>query len=271
MAETRSFGEGVDRLISVVVPVYNEAENVLPLLEALRRDVGEPHETLIVYDFDEDTTLPAARAFAPSYPELHLVKNAMGPGVINAIKTGFEHSSGDVVMVTMADLSDDTTQITELATRVRDGAAVAVASRYMPGGAQVGGPPVKRTLSRLAGVSLRWLTRVGTHDATNNYKAYSRALLDRVEIESTSGFELALELTTKAHLAGLPIVEIPTMWRDRTAGDSRFKVLKWLPAYLRWYLLCLAGSWTGKARRARKAGSGELKSSPPRSAGLSKG
>lgn len=251
MGEDRSEQRGNDRLISLVVPVYNEAENIVPLLESLKDNVVDDHETLIVYDFPEDTTIPPAREFAADYPELRLVMNEIGPGVLNAIRSGIEQSIGDVVIVTMADLSDDTTQIGELASRVRQGAGVAAGSRYMKGGSQVGGPPVKSFLSRMAGLSLRWLTGIGTHDATNNFKAYSRQLLDEVEIESSSGFELGLELTAKAHLLGHDIVEIPTTWRDRTAGESRFQVFKWMPSYLRWYLLCLIGSWMGQARRAR--------------------
>lgn len=254
--------------LSLVVPVYNEAENILPLLETLRANLTLRHETLVVYDFDEDTTLPPARSFGASYPQLRLVKNEIGPGVLNAIKAGMAGSRGDVVMVTMADLSDDTSQIEELASMVRDGAGVAVASRYMSGGAQVGGPLIKSTLSRLAGLSLYWLTDLSTHDPTNNFKAYSRSFLDGLEIESTSGFELGLELTTKAHLSGLEVVEIPTTWRDRTAGESRFKIVKWMPGYLRWYLRCLFGSWTGQARRARAAA---VKSPRRRPAGVSRG
>lgn len=252
MGDPRPNPAGDDRLISLVVPVYNEADNILPLLNALRNDIGKDHETLIVYDFPEDTTVPPAREFAAEYPELQLVMNQIGPGVLNAIRSGIQQSRGDVVVVTMADLSDDTSQIGELADLVRDGAGVAVGSRYMSGGQQLGGPPVKSFLSRMAGLSLHWLTGIGTHDATNNFKAYSRELVNEVEIESTSGFELGLELTTKAHLLGYDIAEIPTTWRDRTAGESRFQVMKWMPSYLKWYLRCLLGSWAGQARRARK-------------------
>ena len=74
-----------------------------------------------------------------------------------------------------------------------------------------------------------------THDPTNNFKLYSGTLLESVTIESTGGFELALELTVKAHLAGLRVAEVPTPWRDRTAGQSRFQLWQWLPHYLQWY------------------------------------
>ena len=122
----------------------------------------------------------------------------------------------------------------------------------MAGGHQIGGPALKSTLSRAGGLSLHWLTGLRTHDATNNFKAYSRALVDEVDVESISGFELGLEMATKAHLGGHRIEEIPTTWQDRAAGESRFHVMKWLPSYLRWYLVCIAGSWSGRAFRARK-------------------
>ncbi len=72
----------------------------------------------------------------------------------------------------------------------------------MRGGRQVGGPPLKRLLSRTAGLTLHWFAGVPTHDPTNNFKLYSRRFLDSVTIESTAGFELALELTVKATLDG---------------------------------------------------------------------
>lgn len=243
--------DDTEELISLVIPVYNEADNILPLLERLSSNVKGPHETLLVYDFEEDTTIPPARHFSKRYAQLRLVHNTIAPGVLNALRAGIAAANGDVVVVTMADLSDDVTQIDEMAGYIHDGAGLVAASRYMRGGHQVGGPPVKRFLSRMAGLSLHWLTRIDTHDATNNFKAYARELLDEVNIESTSGFELGLELTTKAHLLGYDIAEIPTTWRDRSAGESRFRVLKWMPGYLRWYLRCVVGSWAGRRRKAR--------------------
>ena len=272
MADSQTSPDGAhSRLISIVVPVFNEADNILPLLEALRSSIVSPHETLVVYDFNEDSTLPPARRFGEQYPPLRLVKNTIGPGVLNAITTGMGSSKGDVVVVTMADLSDDLSQVETMAHQIREGSGVVAGSRYIRGGRQIGGPPIKRLLSRLAGLSLRWLTRIGTHDATNNFKAYSRDLIDEVEIESDGGFELGLELTTKAHLAGYRIEEIPTTWRDRTAGESRFHVVKWMPGYLRWYLRCIAGTWTGMARRARRQRLNALRSSSHRSADVSRG
>jgi hypothetical protein len=94
----------------------------------------------------------------------------------------------------------------------------------------------------LAGVSLHYLTGIPTHDVTNNFKLYDKSLLDEIPIQSTGGFEIAMEVTVKAFKKGCPICEIPTIWRDRTAGASRFKVWKWAPHYLRWYLYAVMPS-----------------------------
>lgn len=115
----------------------------------------------------------------------------------------------------------------------------------MKGGQQLGGPFLKTMLSRLAGVSAFYLTGIPTHDITNSYRMYSKALLDQIKIESQGGFEIGLEITVKAYLKGLKICEIPTIWRDREAGKSNFKLAQWLPRYLHWYGCLLAGKWLG--------------------------
>lgn len=237
-------------LISLVIPVYNEAENVDALLDAVESKIHSDHEALLVYDFDEDSTIPVIRTRQTTNPKLRLVRNDRGPGVLNAIKTGFETATGDVVCVVMADLSDDVGQIDHLARMVRTGATVAVASRYMRGGRQVGGPLLKNLMSRTAGLTLHFLTGIRTHDPTNNFKAYSADFIRETPVESDSGFEVALEMTTKAHLRGGEIAEIPTTWTDRVAGDSRFDLVNWTTSYLRWYLACIVGTWTGQRRRA---------------------
>jgi glycosyltransferase involved in cell wall biosynthesis len=232
-------------MISLVVPVFNEADNIVPFLRDVEAAVGEPHEVLIVYDFPEDTTLPAVAAMQPPCPNVRLVHNTLGRGVLNALKAGFQASRGDVVIVMMADRSDEPRDVAIMAQRVREGTDVVAGSRYCPGGAQEGGPLLKRTLSRLAGVSLYWLAGLPTRDATNNFRAYSRRVIEQIPIEGTASFAVALELTLKAHWRGWKIAEVPTVWRDRTAGESRFHLWKWLPHYLKWYLRALRRAWLG--------------------------
>jgi glycosyltransferase involved in cell wall biosynthesis len=229
------------RLISVVLPVYNESESIGPCLRGLAAALAsEDHEILVCYDTEEDTTLAAIAAMSDRSAHVRLVRNTLGRGALNAIRTGFQAARGDVVVTSMADLSDPPAVILEMARAIRSGADVVSGSRYMRGGSQQGGPLLKRTLSRIAGVSLHWIAGMGTSDATSNFRGYSRAFLDTVTIESRGGFEIALELTVKAHLAGKVVTETPSSWVDRSAGKSNFRLWRWMPSYLRWYLRATA-------------------------------
>jgi len=230
---------------SLVVPVYNEAENIVSFCAKARRELPPHYELLVCYDFEEDSTLPSLERIMPGEkPErIRLVRNRLGLGVRFAIEAGMRAAQAPVVVVTMADLSDDFARMAEMVSRAEEGADVVCASRYMPGGSQVGGPWLKSRLSRAAGLTLHRLAGVPTHDPTNSFKAYRRDFLERTPIESRAGFCLALELTVKAHFGGGRVEEVPATWRDRSSGKSRFRILSWLPLYLRWYLWALRRRW----------------------------
>jgi dolichol-phosphate mannosyltransferase len=223
-------------VLSIVIPVYNESENITPVLRGLAGALhAEPYEVLIVYDFDADTTVPVVNRLLTEMPQLRLQRNDLGRGVLNAIRKGFQVASAPHVLVMMADGSDEPQAIDQMLDHARAGADVVAGSRYVRGGGQVGGPLLKRSLSRAAGLSLHWMGRLPIHDATSNFRMYSRRLLNAVTIESSAGFELALELTVKAQRLGMRVEEVPTVWHDRTAGQSRFRMWQWMPHYLRWY------------------------------------
>ena len=240
--------EGPPVELAIVLPVYNEGEAVEPVLRAMSARVTTPHELVVVYDFDGDTTVPVIARLAPEIPGLRGLRNDLGRGVLNAMKAGISGTTAPYVLISMADGSDEPQIVDSMVALARGGADVVAASRYMRGGQQVGGPPLKRLMSRTAGLTLHWFAGVPTRDATNNFKLYSRRFLDAVTIESTAGFELALELTVKATLGGRRIAEVPTTWRDRTAGQSNFKLRKWLPHYLHWYLAAFRGRWLPRSR-----------------------
>src|SRR2546430_12523850 len=132
--------------------------------------------------------------------------------------------------------------IDPIARLAQGGADVVAGSRYMRGGHQVGGPLLKRAMSRTAGLSLHWVGGLPVHDATSNFRLYSKRLLNQVSIESQGGFELGLELTVKAYRLGMRVAEVPTTWRDRAPGQSRFKLWPRLPPFPHSY-------WCGNRRR----------------------
>ena len=224
--------------LGIIIPVYNEAENIGRTLTAIEDLVKTPHRLYIVYDFDEDNTLPVAREFSQKGMDLQFVKNPV-KGVVSAIKTGLRRAEEEYLLVTMADLSDDYAVVDGMCRLMSKGYDVVCGSRYMKGGKQTGGPLLKRSLSRLAGVSLKYLAGLPTYDSTNSFKLYRKSLLDSIEIESDGGFEIGMEIVVKAHFSGFKVTEVPCLWTDRQEGKSRFKVARWAPKYLKWYLYAI--------------------------------
>jgi dolichol-phosphate mannosyltransferase len=238
--------------VSVIVTAKDEGEQIVTCLDRILEAVSLPCEVLVVYDTEDDTTRPFAEEYARRDARVRPTLNTAGRGPAAAIKFGFGEVRAGVTVVTMADGCDDPHQIDPLAYLVERGVAIAAASRYMRGGQQIGGPLFKRTLSRGAGLSLKYLAGVGTHDATNSFKAYSTSFVREVGIESDSGFEVGIELVAKAKRLRLPVAEVPTIWLDRTFGVSNFKMVQWLPRYLQWYRFAFGRSLTVEQMQQRR-------------------
>jgi dolichol-phosphate mannosyltransferase len=236
--------------VSVVIPAYNEGEHILPVLDRIFEAVRLPCEVLVVVDAPDDSTVAVVDEYALKEPRLRCLVNTYGRGPANAIRFGIGAAAAPVAVVTMADGCDDPRQIDDLARLVDRGVAVAAASRYMPGGQQVGGPVLKGLMSKTAGRSLRLLAHIGTRDATNSFKAYSTEFVRAVGIDSRDGFEIGIELTAKARRMRMAVAEIPTIWLDRQAGVSNFRVAKWIPGYLRWYKFAFGPRLTAEQVRA---------------------
>ena len=220
---------------SIIVPTLNEGDQILTFLERFEDSVNIPVEILVIIDSESDTTLPALKRFDSQKFKVTGLVSTLNPGPSNAIKFGISASSTNILVIIMADGSDDPSVVEEMVRLIDRGCDLVAASRYMPGGQQIGGPRLKRLLSRNASRLLRAVLGIGTHDSTNSYKAYSKDFVESVGVESNHGFELGIELVAKAHRNGKIIAEVPTIWIDRTVGESNFKLRKWLPQYLRWF------------------------------------
>jgi len=225
-----------DRELTIIIPVFNEGANFPFLWEEINSRIRSKVAAIVVYDFEEDDTLPAVqKIIGNGETRIRLVKNSVRRGVVGAILTGFNQVESGPVLVVMADLSDDLGQVDKMLALYEEGNHLVAGSRYMKGGGIDGGPWFKQFLSRMAGLSLHLVRGIPTHDATNAFKIYDRQMVKPMTIESQRGFELNLELTVKAFLAGYRIAEVPSRWKDRARGESRFNLWGWLPHYLRWY------------------------------------
>lgn len=225
--------------VSIVIPAYNEGPSINICLDRIFEAVTMPCEVLVVYDAPDDTSVPYLQEYAEKEPRVRPTLNEYGRGPAAAIRFGIDRATAEVVVVTMADGSDDPEQIEQLTRLVERGVVVAAASRYVHGGQQVGGPWLKGKISHLAGYSLHLIARVGTRDATNSFKAYRTTFVRQVGIDSDAGFEMGIEMVAKARRLGLPVAEVPTIWLDRGGGQSNFKTRAWIPRYLHWYLHAL--------------------------------
>ncbi len=231
--------------LDIVIPVYNEGENILETLRGLKKNVHTPFRVLICYDFDEDNTLPVIKNVNNLGMEIVFVKNP-GKGVHRAIVAGFDASTASAILMFPADEAYNTGIIDAMYREFEGGSDVVVASRFMKGGSMDGGPVIKSAIVRIASFILRYIVRVPASDVSYGFRLFSKRILDRVEIESTEGFTYAIELLVKCHRLGWKVSEVPAKWLRREKGTSRFNFKKWLPHYAKWFFYALETTYLRK-------------------------
>jgi dolichol-phosphate mannosyltransferase len=232
--------------ITLVVPVHNEEENIVPFVQEVAKHVTIPHHICIIYDHADDNTLNKRDEVLAIDPTVSFLRTKGDAGIINALKTGFETSQTRYIVVIMADLSDTPETIKALYAKIQEGYDLVVASRYCEGGEKIGGPRFKKWLSRSASRSLHRLTRIPTHDMTNAYIIHKKEIIDQINIRSTGGFEVTMEIIAKTFILGGKITEVPTINMDRRAGVSKFRIAKWFTKYLYWYFYILLYSFVNR-------------------------
>lgn len=228
--------------LDVLIPVYNEGENIVRVLRSLQREVRTPFRVLICYDSDDDNTLPAVKQFRECSFGIQWVKN-QGRGAHGAVTSGFRASTAPAVIVYPADDDHNAAIVDKMYEQFQAGCDIVAASRFMAGGAMVGCRWQKALWVRLAAFTLYHLAGIPTHDASNGFRLFTRRVLDSIEIESQEGFTYSIELLVKVHRLGWKVGEVPAQWFERPQGTSRFRVLHWAPAYLRWYFYAFGTTW----------------------------
>jgi glycosyltransferase involved in cell wall biosynthesis len=225
--------------LDIVIPVYNERENIVRVIESLRRSVVTPFRVLICYDRDDDDTLVALNAYHPESLTLTLVKNR-GQGALGAVLEGFRVSSAAAVLVFPADDDYNAPRLDRMMDQFERGCEIVAASRLMRGGCMRGAPWLKAVLIRTSAFVLHRVAGVPTHDPSNGFRLFSRRVIESIPIESAVGFAYSIEFLVKCHRLGWKIGEVPVEWHERTVGQSRFRLGPWLPQYFRWFCYALA-------------------------------
>ena len=221
--------------LDIIIPVYNEDENIVRLLKALEDEISCNFRILICYDKDNDATLKHIKTDSTITKEILLIKNPnQGPN--SAIIEGVNSSKAEIILVYMADDFENIKLINKMVTLIESGNELVIPSRFIQGGKMLGAKKMKKMITIIGSLLIYYFARIPFKDCTNAFKMFSASLKDKIKLDSTKGFTFALELTTKSYLSNFKIIEIPSIWIETKDRKSNFKIYKWLPYYIYWLL-----------------------------------
>ena len=231
--------------LEIIIPIYNEGEKVIKLLNQFQILIKTKFKILLCYDLNDDNIFNYEKELKKFNFEIILVKNpSIGP--CSAIKEGLYYGNSDCVIVYPADDLLNINIIDQMYISFKNNNDIVVASRFIKGGSMKGCPLIKSMLVKVASSTLYLLSSIPVRDASNGFRLFSRRLLDTTNIESKVGFAYSLELLVKCNRLKFQISEIPAQWEERAEGVSRFKILKWSQQYLKWYFYGLSTTWLKK-------------------------
>jgi glycosyltransferase involved in cell wall biosynthesis len=229
----------------IVIPIYNEGINIIKVLRLLNKFIKYKIRVLLCYDLESDNIFQYKKLLEKFRFQILLVKNPK-KGPCEAIKIGLKSGNAKCVIVYPADDFLNHKILDKMYELHLKGSDIVVASRFMKGGSMKNCPVLKKIIVRLASSTLFFFSSIPVKDASNGFRLFSRKFLDLVQIESKLGFAYSLELLVKCDRLRMKISEIPALWEERSEGQSRFKVLKWLPQYIKWYIYGLSTTWLNK-------------------------
>ncbi len=205
-------------MISVILPTYNEAENIaliVPRICEVLSSAGLQGEVVVVVDNSPDGTGARAEELTKSYPlQIHVRKEDRG--LASAVIHGLRHAKGDICVIMDADMSHPIEKIIDMVRPILDGCCEAtVGSRYIPGGGCDDWPLIRRVISRGAGLLARGVTKLS--DPTSGFMALKKSIIENVELNPI-GWKIVLEIITRTNCK---LIEVPFVFRDRTHGESK--------------------------------------------------
>jgi len=221
--------------LDIVIPVYNEDENIVRLFKALEDEIVCNFRVLICYDSESDKTLKYLKNSNVINKEILLIKNPkQGPN--SAIIEGINSSIAEIILIYMADDFESVKLINNMVNLIESGNDLVIPSRFIPGGNMLGAKKIKKMITIIGSYLIYYLARIPFKDCTNAFKMFSANLKNKIKLDSTTGFTFALELTTKSYLSNFKIIEIPSVWIETKNRKTNFKIYKWLPYYIYWLI-----------------------------------
>ncbi len=216
----------INMKISVIIPMYNEEDNVLRTLvevNSVMKDYDD-YEILVVDDGSVDNTFRLAKEFSSNNPHINVHKQPVNMGMGRALRTGFENTVGDIIITIDADLSYNVSHISKLASVLINDKTVdiAVGSPYMEGGDVKNVPFFRLIISKIANKFVGFSMPENLSTVTSVLRAYRREVLDSMELES-NGTDINLEILSKAIAIRYKVKEVPAVLEGRKLGQSKLK------------------------------------------------
>jgi glycosyltransferase involved in cell wall biosynthesis len=214
----------------LIVPTYNESENIARLVGQLRRLPGDIH-ILIVDDASPDGTGAMADAIAACDPGVRVLHRSGKLGLGTAYKAGFHYGiehGYDYICTMDADFSHNPERLPDLLNMAAAGYDLVIGSRYIAGGAVVGSPPLRKLISYTANALAHTLLDITARDCTAGFRCYRRQVLESIDLEAifSSGYSFLIEMAFIVEQAGFRIGETPITFVNRTEGASKINKLE---------------------------------------------
>lgn len=209
----------------LVLPTYNEADNIAAIVDAARSRLPSGARILIVDDNSPDGTGRIADELAAADAAIEVLHRADKEGLGPAYIAGFRHAlaaGADFVLEMDSDFSHDPADLPRLLEAART-ADLVIGSRYVAGGAVADWGPLRRAISRAGSLYAHWVLGLGVHDLTGGFKCFRRRTLETIDLDAVEakGYAFQIEMTYRAIEAGARVREVPIVFRDRREGVSK--------------------------------------------------
>jgi dolichol-phosphate mannosyltransferase len=214
--------------ISIVIPAYNEEHSIVECMEELRSVIGQkygiPYEIVVVNDNSKDDTEALVRGQMQVDPAVRLVSRKPPGGFGRAVRSGLEQVRGDIVVIYMADLSDDAEDVVAYYRKIQEGYDCVFGSRFIKGSKVNHYPRLKLVVNRIVNRCIQIMFWTRFNDLTNAFKAYRTEVIRECGPYHASHFNITLELSLGALVRKYNIVQVPISWSGRTWGSSNLRI-----------------------------------------------